>query len=541
MKNPGKSRVKPDALTSAAMLILIAVMISRIFLVRFIKNEGVGILSAPMDFFMIFYGFFVFGCEHAMTALMRAFQRKRHFQNTKDGAGKLMMHTFAAGCIIGGALLIVCMSLSKIIFYSQISFLAFCAVAVSILLMSVQGTIKGYLEGFGFGGVSLMADIVFAGAALVLPCILGEVFYRYGLKTNALLGRTDLSAGYGAFGAAIGAASASLISFAYLLIQRKVHRTKIEEIVRAGEPRFMGGGPGTGKNVMMFGMVYAFPFLLNVIDERIYLSFAQGRGIAGNHIENWGIYTGGVLPVIVLIITVFVMTHVRGCYELSASISHLDRHEASERLEEHTRYLVIALLPAAMFASVMSDTILRAVYHTPTDAAVSVFKYAAVLIFAAPLAILTSMILLRLRKYTALWMNLILGAVVHFVVLFIMEGALKIEIVSVPAAQGAMFLAVGLVGYLEITHILHIESGLLRVLFLPVVCSGVATLLIYFINNGLINVIGEVLTILACVLIGGIMYLFFLMTLRMLDEYEVERIPGGSFLVILAKGFHLIG
>ena len=93
---------------------------------------------------------------------------------------------------------------------------------------------------------------------------------------------------------------------------------------------------------------------------------------------------------------------------------------------------------------------------------------------------------------------------------------------------------------MELLNIVHDKRTVAIDVLLIAVCAGIVSLLLYFVNKGLIDVIGEILTILACLSIGYLLYVLFLMILRVISEYDAEEIPFGISISILAKGFHII-
>jgi hypothetical protein len=193
-----------------------------------------------------------------------------------------------------------------------------------------------------------------------------------------------------------------------------------------------------------------------------------------------------------------------------------------------------------MFMAVLSDTIQRAVYVTPSDSAVAMMGHASLMVFATPVGILMSTILLRLRKVRALILNIIVAVIAHVGTFAIMTYVMNKEMTAVSYADFVMFLVMGGMGFWEIMRMLHYRHSWISNFVVPLICSAVAALIVFFLNMVFINVIGEILTILVGCLAGGFLYLLFLLILRGIYEYEVERIPGGGFVLVIARGFHFI-
>ena len=304
--------------------------------------------------------------------------------------------------------------------------------------------------------------------------------------------------------------------------------------VRSGEPRYLGAGPSYSRNVLAFSLAFAFPFAINLIDETMFVGSLKHTS------AQWGIWYGGVLPVIVIAVCIIVILQMRKVYEFCSMIVHSDRHGALDVLAEFSRYLVILLFPVSMFMVVLADTIQRAVYVTPTDSAVAMMGHASLIVFSAPIAILMSSILLRLRKLRALILNVVVAAIVHVLTFCFMSYGMSKEMTAVSYADFVMFLVIGAMGFWEIMRMIHYRHKWIQCVVVPFICSAVAAVIVFLLNMVLINVIGEILTILVGCLAGGFLSLLFLLVLRGIYEYDVERIPGGGFILVLARGFHFI-
>jgi hypothetical protein len=407
MKDTISNRLGPDKTVAVHLLSITVILLLRIFWMRIITREGAGIAAAPVDILIIAIAFLVFGCEHGVSGMIRLYSKKRRYRNAKDYADRIMLICLGTGIAAGGMIIILSLAFAKQLFYMQITFLSFIAAAGAIILLSATGAVRGILAEFGFGFADIICDLIFCVCAFCFSISLGGTLFRYGLKINALLQRTDLAAGYGALGAVTGITIAAAVTLAAALIMSRISRRKRDEIIRGGEQRYLGSGQSIRNQILIYGLMYALPFIMQVIDERIYISMASATGVKGNLIDNWGIYCAGVLPFIGILVCLFIIPFLKGTYELSAAISHKDRHEAIRQLSDGSRFLMSGVFQAAIYSAVLSELILRAIYRTPTDSAVSVVRFAAGLIIVCPPAFLTSVVLLRLRKFRAVFLNIV--------------------------------------------------------------------------------------------------------------------------------------
>jgi|GEM_PF-3309314 len=530
----------PDRLVGSYLIVVAAFMLVKIFLQKTIRNDGVGAMSIPLDIFFAFYGFAVFGCERSLSFYIKNLSQKYRLETINKLIRKNMLISFFASVIVFlVSIILERYYLSKLL-NANMAALSFIMLAVSLIVLSVQGVLRAYFTGFGYSNVTIISNFLFAVSIFVFPLIISGSVYNYGLKVNALLMRTDLSAGYGAFGCVIGVFIATLLNLIFLICIKKIVSKKIDNSMNIYD-KMTGRVPNAGIDIIAHGLVFSMPFILDIIDIFVYLSYSVSRNYSSKPVENIGIYEGGVLPIIMLTCLVISMIIVKPCYKICALITRMDRSEAAINMVEFTKNIILVIMAFAAFAYVMAETILRAVYITPTDAAVSISSYAAVVILTLPFYATALAILLKLRKFPNILLQIVLGFIVHLIVLFVMQGYFQIKIVSNIGALAAFFTAVAYIAYYGIWRYLHIREKNILLIIKSVAANLITGVVVYFADKILINVIGEILTLFVCIFIWYILYIILLLILRAIDEYEAENLPLGGMIAILANGFHFIG
>ena len=82
-----------------------------------------------------------------------------------------------------------------------------------------------------------------------------------------------------------------------------------------------------------------------------------------------------------------------------------------------------------------------------------------------------------------------------------------------------------------ILKMLKLHSNILFNIGIPFLASGVAGLILLALDRILINVIGEILTLLISVIVFAIIYVLLMVVLRGIRTHELENVPLGRFFI----------
>ena len=534
-------KVRPDMISRAVLLSMSVFMIIRIIMVYMIGESGVGMLGAPFEVYAIGCGVFLYSYERAVDSMIRLRSRREQYLNAEYGMKIAMKWAFCSGMITG--ILILCLSipLARIFFEMPKGYLALAVSGICIILMSVQGAMRGYLLGFGAPNSVLHSMMLQSVSSIILSAVLAQLFYRYGLRVNAILRQEDCAPAYGALGVMCGMALSLLLNFLYCLVIYKIRKGQIRDRINNGAPRYLDSHVGIGSNLKALITITTVFSFLTLVDQKIYFVFAGMRKNAGDLVANWGIYYGSYMGVVFLIAFICTIFFVKGCYQFSAQMTHSDITMANEQLGAMIHYQTLLLIPVTAFTAIMAEPIQTAFFGIPNDSAVGMTSFGSMAIFFVSFALTASCVMLRLRKTVIVVVNVLLSAFVHIAVLLMMTIIAGLGLHAVILAVMAMLAFYDLVSLMELSKMIHYRQELLRTFAVTLISAGAGALVIYFLNGVLIDLIGEILSIFVCLITGMIIYGVLLIVLRGISEYELYAVPGGSLYISLAKKLHLMG
>ena len=533
-------KVRPDMLSKAVVLSLAVFMMIRISMVYVIGEEGIGMLSAPLEVYILGCAVFLYSYERAVDSMIRLRSRRQQYQNADYGMKIALRMAGLTGLISGIAVILLSGVLAGNVFGMQKAFMAFAVSGICLILMSIQGAMRGYLQGFGAAASVLRSMILQAVFSFVLSWILAQLFYRYGLRMNALLRVEDCAPAYGALGAMTGIALSLFISLIHVAIGYRLRRRQIQDQIDNGAPRYLDAHIGIGRNLRsMIAVTMGFG-LLTLADEKIYFVFALLRGKKEEMVSNWGIYYGSFMSVVCIIALVCAVPFVKGCYHFCAQVSHSDLVQAGEKLSSMIHNQAVLLIPVTAFTAILAEPIQTAFFGIPNDSAVAMTSFGSMTVLLASFALIASCIMLRLHRMEALIMNTVLAFAVHVAIVLIMTIAGGFALHADILAMMGMLAVYDAVTLLELSRIIHYHQEWLRSFAVPLISAGAGALVVYFLNGALVGIIGEILSIVVCAVVGMTVYLIILTALKGINEYECYEIPGGTLFVRFARKMHLM-
>ena len=266
----------------------------------------------------------------------------------------------------------------------------------------------------------------------------------------------------------------------------------------------------------------------------------SGKSAAESLFSEWGRFYGKVLPIIGIaeaLICILLLPAVRRLLVLE------ERDEtrlAREKLKILIHQGAAVSIPAAVFLAVFSENVLNVLYGGNNAVAAGWLAFSAVGIVFFTFMTLFLEILSKGRKH--LLAAGISGAafLVYLGVLFIVEsgklsginGLVFAELLSLALAAGGSF-------YFVCRRFSYRQEWL-KTFAVTVVAAAVSGTVGMLLNKGLSGVLGDLLSLLICLVISILIYIGILSALRAFGEEELENMAGGVLYKKLAEMLHFM-
>lgn len=525
-----EKRIRPDILTSVVFWSVVIIMIFKIIGNRIYGDLGSGFGAAPFAFFYMFYAGFVLAASKAVWLMVRIRARRSQFLNAESNM-KRSRRLFVFISLVAGILL-AAMSyiIARNLFVSGRGYLQFLIVAIISVILGIQGVYRGYLQGLGYTRPIVISDLLFAVTATVSGTAISIVMYSYGLKVNELFHVKEYSAIYGSIGSMIGLLIASIVCFIQIMISFSLRKAEITEIVKNGAPRYLDNKNDVISGIRPILYLYLTPAFMSLFSEAIYMAIHK-KDVAGSELLlQYGILSGKVFPVVAALSVICCLPFIKTWNRVMARIERDEYEVARDRLKKLIRYSSVVFIPVTIVCLALSETINVALFGKSSDTINSLLTLAAPIIFLACLSIFGSWLMNHMGKSLLLVINLSVGWGVFVVGSIVFDLVMDLGLFGIVLTYIVSFLIYDIISFSMIFKMLKYRQEFMRTFLIPLAASAAAGLVIYFVNMIFVNLIGEALTLIICILVFWIVYMLIILVLRRIKTYELRFIPlGGVF------------
>ncbi|RKM57285.1 hypothetical protein D6853_04535 [Butyrivibrio sp. X503] len=523
-----ENRIRPDILTSAVYLAVIIMMLFAIFSIRIFGDKGAGFVCGPLAFFYIFYAIFVLAVQKAVWLMVRIRARRSQYVNAEHNMKRSLRFFAVCGVIAAGVLVLITIFGSTTLFGSNRGFFQGIIAAASILFLAVQGVLRGYLQGIGYTKPIMISDIIIAAVAFGSGILFTGMSYGYGVKVNALFHVGEFSAVYGSTGMMIGILIASIAGFLQIGISFYLRRGELRDIVKGGAPRYLDSTNDVLTGVQPLIFLYATPGIMLLFDQIFYVIHQTKIGSDTDIVLNYGIYAGRVITMVVLFSLLVCMPFIKTWNRIMARAARDEFDGARSRYASFIKKFLLLVLPVVIFAFALASPIEVAFFGKSSDLADNLLRIGSVMIFLVPIAVFTSWMLNHMGKAILIVTNLTIAWLFHIGLNVVFEIILNMGLYGIVIATIVSIFVYDLLCLLMFGKMFKMKTDNVRIFVLPLACSAVAGLIVFFVSMGLVNLIGDILTIAICFVIFYIVYIAALILLKLVNYHELGSIPFGK-------------
>lgn len=543
MNRPEKKRTtsqRKDTYTMIMILTMIGVLIFRIPLAHLIGDKGVAYFGMANEIYFVIAGTVAFGLSEAVTVLVKYRVKREQFKSTRW----VLNGALVTGGIIGAVFSIFFGAAghfaAKNIMHMPLAGLAVTMMAPAMFFFILTNVLRGYFQGNGSRIPSIHSQILHL-LFLFVGGLIGTVLLRgYGVKVSALLQNEDYARAYGAMGASIGFLSASVLCFLHVLILYLIYKSSLKKQMSREIQKNKDSGFHIVHMLLGTGVVYALYFFLfnalPLVDQYLVSLF----GAAENDFASaWGAYYGKCL---VLTGVIGGLIHMSCLGSVRRTVGYMDRQEyrtARERLGILIHQCAAAVIPSAVFLAVFAENILSLLYPSVDSQTVIWVQLSSVVLvfFTYTLVFMEIFIKSRKMKYAVLAGS---GAMIlHIGTLFFLLKTTKLGIIAVLISNIIFYAITAVVGFLLISRFYQYRQEWMKSFAVTIVDSCIAGVIAMLLNKVFTPMIGMTISLVICLLTVIVVYIILLVVTRAFRREELEEMPGGKILILLAGLFHI--
>ena len=129
---------------------------------------------------------------------------------------------------------------------------------------------------------------------------------------------------------------------------------------------------------------------------------------------------------------------------------------------------------------------------------------------------------------------------IHLVFLFILISTTKLGIVAVALGLMVFWLVVCVTGFVGAVQYMQYSPEWIRTFGVTAAASAASGLVGMLLCKVMISWAGGIATFLVCIIVCILIYIVLMIVLRGIREDELEEMPGGRVIVVLAERVHLL-
>lgn len=495
---------------------------------RRIGDNGIAYMAAAIECFAVFWAIMGHDVSEVLGRLLRGRRAKGQYKSI----AKLKRNAAILQGITGFGISVLLFwgagLCADYIFKIQYSRLLIMLVAPLFCLRSISGVLLGFFQGEGIelptAVASVLRQIFILGFGLLFVNLLG----KYGEKVSALLGNDAYTSMYGGGGMILAMLLAEVLILLFLLVIYKGKSHSVSAKESDGMKTIEGFGSFAG---VLYGNIWR-KSLLNLLESLpiwLGLIFYQ-KNVTDMQLamENYGLYLGKYLLLCGFVI-----------FPLFAVILPINAKIASGLKKDGQRYVknifqsglhivVVHALFYTVFYGIMAKQLAGIFCESGSKLMVQLLQSGSTIILFVALAYFFSRLLLLTGKKTPVLICAGIADLVFVVVTIALFGAGQPETLALAyAGVAAALIYAALLGVITLRH-LRVGIEWLQVIAIPGGSACVVGLLCILLGKVFTPHLGNLVTTIVCLVLGGMVYWTLLIVLRDFREQELNVIPGGK-------------
>lgn len=522
------NRIRPDVLTRTLYCSYAIIMVLAIICHRITGDNGGYFISGPLTLYILFYLGLVQAVQKSVYVMVRVRARRSQYLNAETNMKRSLRIFGIVGAVVGILVVIFGYQISIWVFGSERNLFQTVLVGLCIVFFGVQGVLRGYLQGLGYTKPLLTADLIIAIVSFVPGVVAAALFHAFGDKVNGLFHTTWFSAIYGATGMMLGLLIGAITGFVQVVVSYRARRAEISEFVKTGAPRYLDNKNDVLTDIRPILAVYLSPALMVLLDQVFYTLFTSKIHEDVDYIAEYGMLYGRVLVTLVFLSIICCIPYINSWSRVMAGVERDEFDYARKRMRSSVRNANLLHIPVSVFVFALAGTFQVALFGKSNDASTTLMMIGAPFIVFCCQTLFLSWLITHMGKPIVSIMAISIAVLLHvigaalFVVVFNMgvKGLLIAEIIAVCAYT--------LICFWLVTKMLRYRQEWIMSYLFPLVSSIIAGLAAFLLNRFLISVIGEILTLIICMIVFWLVYMLAMVISGGLLANDLKKIPLGN-------------
>lgn len=543
VKRTGRGKRREWVLGVGLMAWLVG-LVFRIPLSRMIGDKGVGFFAAAMEIFAVSSAVMCYGISKAVAILVKYRAKRDMYKSAKKIYQSAMLFTILFSTLIALFVFFFSEFIAQTFVLEYRSYLAVAAIAPAILLSGLLGIMRGYLQGMGAMMPTVHSRLLEKFVMLVVGLLLAAALFSYGEKVAALLRDTEYAAAYGAMGASIGVSVACGIGILHMVLIRLIYAGTFKQQLMGDTAKYVESNGQVISTFFSAALPYMICALLYnihyLVDQRVF-NYAMNKQEKGSiRVAHWGVYYGKYSVVIGIVAIICTLSAISAIPKIAQMYDKQEYGEVKYRIGSAIHNLAVLTIPCAVWVAVLAKPIVSMLFKGDQDTAVKLLQSGSGVIVLFTFGYFLMLLMQRIHKFKMVILGGLAAFLIHLIFLFILISSTELGIIAVVLGLLVFWLVVCVTGFIGIVQYMQYSPEWIRTFGVTAAASGVSGIVGMLLGKVMISWAGGIATFFVCIIVCILIYLVLMIALRGIREDELEDMPGGRIIIVLAERMRLL-
>ncbi len=512
-------------------------MVVLLVLGELLGDNGVVYIAFSLESFMLLWTIAGRGMADALGKLLRGRSARRQYKNAARMRKNALIFAALLG-LAGSVALFACAELLG----EDLLRLHYCTAIIRrlapvIFLRSMTAVLLGYFQGEGTGLPAVISYVIRPVCVLGFSLLFIKIFGDDGKKVSALLRQENYTAMYGGMGVAYAVLVSEVLVLLFLFLVYRGSRGK-ERKGNADGMRTVDSFVGQlrmlyGNLLPQMGMA-----LLRQLPVWLGIYFFRNSVVNEAGLNDYGILYGKYLPLTGMMVFSACALLMGNCCRTADCVRREEQRYARGYFCGGLHMGAIYGMFFTVFTAIMAPRLAEIFCVNGAGLAAQLLRFGSIVVLFSAAGFYLSEILILLGGKFQVLGALALYNLVYVICLLVFLNGGKMGVIALiyagAVAGGVYTAATGILLFYQ----LRLNVDWLQAAAVPAGGACVAGLLM-FLAGRLLTPLGNIMTVLLCLVLGLVSYILLLLLLRNFREQELNYIPFGGLIRSLGQTLHI--
>lgn len=538
MKKKNNLVLQGSILAIAGIIARLIGLLRRIPLTNIIGNTGNGYYSTAYEVYYIMLIISSYSLPLAVSKVVSARISKQQYKNAQKAFHCAMTFAIISGGVAFAAVEIFGDWIANQFVKEPMSAMSLKVLGPALLIVSIMGVLRGYFQGIGTMMPTAVSQIIEQIFVVIVSIAGAIVLFGRGEKIGALLHNEKYAPAYGAAGASLGPVVGAIVGLGFLMLIYMAYRPRMKYQIR----KDVNSKEESYSSVFRIILLTIVPVLLsttvynisNIIDVRIYNQVMIEKGFADIKADLWGVYTGQYKVLINVPLALANAMCSSVVPVLTGLLVKSQLKDIEQKINQAMRFTMMITIPSAMGLTVLARPIITMLFPDKGDLGINLLQIGSISVVFLSMSTLTNGVLQGINKINVPVRNAVIALVLHVAALYLML-QMDMGIQGVVYSNILFAVIMCVLNALAIRKELHYHQEWVRTFVIPFISALIMGGVIIGLNKLLLNLVGNILSVVICITVGVVVYFVALIVLKGLTETDLKSMPGGRTLLTIAK------